>query len=87
MSVKSHQHDVLVIGSGAAGMTLALKLSTDYQVALLCKDVSSEGSTYYAQGGVAAVLDEYDSIEYADRRRSICKNASFSLSLAFTRSL
>ena len=63
MSVKSHQHDVLVIGSGAAGMTLALKLSTDYQVALLCKDVSSEGSTYYAQGGVAAVLDEYDSID------------------------
>ena len=63
LSTKSHQHDVLVIGSGAAGMTLALKLSADFQVAMLCKDVSSEGSTYYAQGGVAAVLDEYDSTE------------------------
>ncbi|MFT4819753.1 MAG: L-aspartate oxidase [Candidatus Pseudothioglobus sp.] len=63
MSAKSHQHDVLIIGGGAAGMTLALKLSQTYQVALLCKDVSSEGSTYYAQGGVAAVLDEYDSVD------------------------
>ena len=63
MSTKSYQHDVLIIGSGAAGMTLALKLSADFQVAMLCKDVSSEGSTYYAQGGVAAVLDEYDSTD------------------------
>ncbi len=30
---------------------------------MLCKDIANEGSTYYAQGGVAAVLDEYDSIE------------------------
>jgi len=51
------------MGSGAAGMTLALHLPTEYRIALLAKDVSSEGSTYYAQGGVAAVIDEYDSIE------------------------
>ncbi len=57
-----HQFDVLVIGSGAAGMTLALKLSKRHRIAMLCKDDPTEGSTYYAQGGVAAVLDQYDSV-------------------------
>ncbi|MEX2489206.1 MAG: L-aspartate oxidase [Pseudomonadales bacterium] len=63
MSKTTHTHDVLVIGSGAAGMTLSLKLARDYRVAMICKDIAREGSTYYAQGGVAAVLDEYDSVE------------------------
>ncbi len=63
MNTKTLSYDVLIIGSGAAGMTTALQLSQDYSVAMLCKDVTSEGSTYYAQGGVAAVLDEYDSVE------------------------
>lgn len=58
-----HQYDVLIIGSGAAGMTLALKLRKNYRIAMLCKDDPTEGSTYYAQGGVAAVIDEYDSIQ------------------------
>lgn len=62
MSQVSHKHDVLIIGSGAAGMTLALKLSRRFSIAMLCKDDPNEGSTYYAQGGVAAVLDEYDSV-------------------------
>ncbi len=60
---KAHFHDVLVIGSGAAGLTLALSLPKHLSVAMVCKDTSSEGSTYYAQGGVAAVIDEYDSVE------------------------
>ncbi len=63
MATPTHIHDVLIIGSGAAGLTLALKLDQHSDVAILCKDEPSEGSTYYAQGGVAAVLDEYDSIE------------------------
>ncbi len=62
MSTVRHEHDVLIIGSGAAGMTLALKLAPHHRIAMLCKDDPNEGSTYYAQGGVAAVLDEYDSI-------------------------
>jgi len=57
------QHDVLVIGSGAAGLTLALKLCERLKVAVLCKDQVSGGSTYYAQGGVAAVLDSTDTVE------------------------
>ena len=63
LNTPTHIHDVLIIGSGAAGMTLALNLGDQYDIAMLCKDEPNEGSTYYAQGGVAAVLDEYDSIE------------------------
>ncbi len=62
MKTPTHIHDVLIIGSGAAGMTLALHLGEEYDIAMLCKDEPTEGSTYYAQGGVAAVLDEYDSV-------------------------
>lgn len=56
------KHDVLVIGSGAAGLTLALKLADSLSVALLCKDEASGGSTYYAQGGVAGVIDQTDTV-------------------------
>ncbi len=58
-----HLHDVLIIGSGAAGLTLALKLDPSLRVAVLSKATLSDASTYYAQGGVAAVLDETDSTE------------------------
>ncbi len=58
-----HSHDVLIVGSGAAGLTLALRLEPALSVAVLSKDRLEEGSTLYAQGGVAAVLDEADSIE------------------------
>ena len=57
------QHDVLVIGSGAAGLTVALKLGDSLNVAVLCKDQVFGGSTYYAQGGVAAVLDSTDTVD------------------------
>ncbi len=60
---KADFYDVLVIGSGAAGLTLALRLGTTLRVAVLAKGPLMEGSTYYAQGGVAAVLDEEDSLE------------------------
>lgn len=55
--------DVLVIGSGAAGLTLALQLPIHLKVAVLSKASLDEGSTRYAQGGIAAVLDSTDSIE------------------------
>jgi len=56
-------YDVLVIGSGAAGLTTALQLDPALRVALLSKSTLDEGSTLYAQGGIAAVLDEADSID------------------------
>ncbi len=55
--------DVLIVGSGAAGLSLALNLGEKCQVMVLSKSHLSEGSTQYAQGGVAAAFDEDDSIE------------------------
>jgi L-aspartate oxidase len=56
--------DVLVIGSGGAGLSLALKLANEQtRVAVLSKFALTSGSTYYAQGGISAVFDANDSIE------------------------
>ncbi len=60
---RHYQHDVLVIGSGAAGLTLALNLPEHLRIAVLSKGNLANGSTYWAQGGVAAVLDTDDSVE------------------------
>lgn len=56
-------HDVLIIGSGAAGLTLALRLASHVRVAVLSKGPLSEGSSLYAQGGISAVLEEDDSVD------------------------
>jgi len=55
--------DVLIIGSGAAGLSLALRLAEKHKVIVLSKGPVSEGSTFYAQGGIAAVFDKTDSID------------------------
>ncbi len=55
--------DVLIIGSGGAGLSLALRLPARLRVAVLSKGPITESSTLYAQGGVSAVLDKDDSIE------------------------
>ncbi len=59
---QQHNCDVLIIGSGAAGLTLALHLANNADVVILSKGQVNEGSTYYAQGGIAAVFDQNDSI-------------------------
>ncbi len=56
-------YDVLIIGSGAAGLSCALRLPPSLRVAVLSKGPLREGSTFYAQGGVSAVMDQDDSIE------------------------
>ena len=59
-----HYFEVLIIGSGAAGLSAALRLAeAGKQVGLICKGNLSESSTLYAQGGIAAVFDSEDSIE------------------------
>ena len=55
--------DVLVVGSGAAGLTAALNLAEDRKVAVIAKGALGEGATGWAQGGIAAVLEEGDSFE------------------------
>jgi L-aspartate oxidase len=55
--------DVLVIGSGAAGLTTALNLAETRTVAVIAKGALGEGATGRAQGGIAAVLEAGDSFE------------------------
>ena len=55
--------DVVIVGGGAAGLTLALSLPKHLSVAMLMKDEPLESSTYYAQGGVAAVWAQDDTVD------------------------
>lgn len=55
--------DFLVIGSGIAGLTLALSLAEHGTVAIITKREKQESATYYAQGGIAAVVASPDSLE------------------------
>ena len=57
------RYDVVIIGSGAAGLSLALALPKHTRVAVLSKSTIGECATYYAQGGVSAVMDHADSVE------------------------
>ena len=57
------KHDVLIIGSGAAGLTAALALAETKKVLVLAKGSLTGGSTAWAQGGIAAVLDAGDTFE------------------------
>jgi len=59
-----NQCDVLIIGGGAAGLSLALRLADqDIDITILSKCELTEGSSLYAQGGIAAVLDNEDNFE------------------------
>jgi len=58
-----HSSDVLIIGSGAAGLTAALNLAAKFKVTVLAKGGLDEGSTAWAQGGIAAVLEPGDTFE------------------------
>ena len=57
----SHATDVLIVGSGVAGLSLALRLADSAKVTVLAKADLTQGSSLYAQGGVAAVLNDTDS--------------------------
>ena len=56
-------YDVLIIGSGAAGLTVALQLDPSLRVALISKATLQGGASWLAQGGIAAVIDKDDSAE------------------------
>lgn len=63
MTSDQYQCDVLIIGSGASGLSLALQLARHAHVAVISKADLKEGATFYAQGGVSAVLHARDSVE------------------------
>ena len=52
-----YEYDYLVIGSGLAGMSFALKVADNARVALVCKTSLEEANTYFAQGGIASVTN------------------------------
>jgi L-aspartate oxidase len=62
-SVTLQEFDVLVLGSGLAGQSLALRLADRMKVALVTKRHIEDGATAWAQGGIAAVIDPADSVE------------------------
>ena len=62
---KRHPHfftDILVIGGGLAGLRTALAVDPQFQVLLICKDGLENSNSVHAQGGIAAVWDENDSM-------------------------
>ena len=63
MADKQHQSDILIIGSGASGLSLALQLADHAHVTVISKAELKEGATFYAQGGVSAVQHARDSVE------------------------
>jgi len=63
VSEKTQEFDVLIIGSGASGLNLALELAAFARVGVVTKSDLKESNTFYAQGGIAAVFDEHDSVK------------------------
>ena len=58
-----HKYDFLVIGSGIAGMSFALKVAKYGTVAIVAKTSLEESNTFYAQGGIASVTHPWDNFE------------------------
>lgn len=57
------KYDFLVLGSGIAGMSFALKVAKHGKVAIVCKNSLEEANTFYAQGGIASVTNPWDNFE------------------------
>lgn len=54
------RYDVIIVGSGIAGLYCALNLPKNIKTLILCKDRPQECNTYYAQGGISVALDQLD---------------------------
>ncbi len=60
---QTHLYDVLIIGSGAAGLAVSLQLNSGLRIALISKASLQGGASWLAQGGIAAVIDKNDSTD------------------------
>ena len=63
MKSTTHPFDVVIIGSGLAGLTAALQLAPTHRVAVITKNALGDGSSAWAQGGIAAVMGEDDTFK------------------------
>lgn len=63
VTMSTHRSDVLIIGSGTAGLALALKLASQGKVIVLAKEKAQATNSAMAQGGISAVMSEEDSFE------------------------
>ena len=61
--MSQHNFDVLIVGSGLAGLSAALRLPSHLRIALITKGELSEGASGWAQGGIAAVMADSDSFD------------------------
>src|SRR5512135_2476133 len=82
--VQSVHTDFLVIGSGVAGLRAAIELSRHGRVMVVTKDIPTESSTEYAQGGVAVALSDEDEvgIHFEDTIKAgagLCKEEAVSI--------
>jgi len=59
----TYKYDFLVIGSGIAGMSFALKVANYGKVAIIAKNSLEDANTYYAQGGIASVTNPWDNFD------------------------
>ena len=60
------KYDVIIIGAGIAGLYASLHIPKEKNVLILCKDIPWECNTFYAQGGVAAAVDEEDIVSHIE---------------------
>ncbi|MEG1999513.1 MAG: FAD-dependent oxidoreductase, partial [Bacteroidales bacterium] len=67
-----YEYDFLVVGSGIAGMSFALKVADKGRVAVICKTGIEEANTFYAQGGIASVTKSDDNFEKHIQDTLIC---------------
>lgn len=63
MNMPKNSYDVVIVGAGLAGLSVALSLPKDTSILLLSKEDLNTCSSNYAQGGIAAVIDLHDSVE------------------------
>src|SRR3989304_7552584 len=62
MAIEAQYTDFLIIGSGVAGLRAAIELAPYGEVLIATKDIPSESSTEYAQGGIAVALSDEDKV-------------------------
>ena len=77
MPPKPAEYDLVIVGSGIAGLSFALKVAeAGYRVAIFTKKTKAESNTNYAQGGIAAVTSAGDDLDkhagYLDAGDGLC---------------